>query len=700
MLFSLSGEVYMKAVTDAIINHRKLVIWIFCILTVLGAVLQAGVSVNYSMSDYLPENAQSTKALKLLTEEFGDAVPNARVMLRDVSVMEALDYKKKLAAIDGVSGVLWLDDVVDLKQPLETADAKTVETYYKDGNALISLTVAKGREVAVTDSIYALLGDRHALSGNAVDMADAMKLAGSETRTAMIILIPVIILILLLTTSSWLEPVFYLAAIGLSVVMNMGSNIALGEISFISKSISPILQLAVSLDYAIFLLHSFQEFRKQTDDPKEAMRLAMKQAFSSVAASAATTFFGFLALIFMKFQIGSDLGFVLVKGIVFSFLSVMIFLPALTLSCYKFIDRTKHRRLLPSLGNAGKVITKLKIPMLILVALLIVPSYLAQRDNAFSYGTSLLSNGRVGTDTRAINEAFGRQTAIVLLVPRGDPAKEALLGSALTPLPHVTGVISYATTVGAQIPDAFLDEAITSRFYSAHYARIIVYTDTAEEGETAFAVAEEVMNLARSYYGDAVYATGQSVTMYDMKNVVTNDNTVVNIIAIATILLVLLVTFKSASLPLLLIITIETAIWINLSVPYFAGSQLVYIGYLVINTVQLGATVDYAILLTNHYVENRRLMTKKAALLKTLGSVITPILTSGSILALAGFALKMTSTNQIVADMGLLLGRGTLLSMLMALCFLPAALSLFDRLIQKTTYHTRFVRSDDHEKSI
>jgi predicted RND superfamily exporter protein len=371
----------------------------------------------------------------------------------------------------------------------------------------------------------------------------------------------------------------------------------------------------------------------------------------------------------------------------------MVFLPALTLACCKLIDKTQHRRLLPDFKNIGKALTKLKVPMLILIALLAVPSYLAQKSNDFTYGTSLLATAsRSGVDTEAIDEQFGRQTAIVLLVPRGEPAKEALLSAALKPMDHITGVLSYAATVGAEIPDAFLDPSITDRFYSEHYSRIIVYTDTAEEGDTAFAVARQVLDTARSYYGDTVYATGQSVVMYDMKNVVTTDNTVVNLIAIATILLVLIVTLRSVSLPLILIFTIEAAIWINLSVPYFAGNQLCYIGYLVINTVQLGATVDYTILLTNHYLANRRLMTKKEALLKTLGSVFTPILTSGSILALAGFALNITSSNQIVSGMGLLLGRGTLLSMALALCFLPAALSLLDGLIQKTTLRARFVK--------
>lgn len=685
----------MRSVSLFVTRHKRLVMILFIAIALVCAVLQLGVSINYNMIDYLPKNAQSTKALSIMDDEFEQAVPNARVMVKDVSLQEALNYKEKLKAIDGISDVLWLDDVTDLKEPLSMTDSDTVANYYKDGNALISFSIREDDVGTVTSAVYALIGDNNALSGNAVDMAAMQQLTGSETRNASLILIPVIIFILLLSTRSWLEPILYLGAIGISVLINMGTNLIFGQISFITNAVSPILQLAVSLDYAIFLLQSFEDYRKQTDDVGEAMRLAMKRAFSSIAASAATTLFGFSALVFMKFQIGSDLGITLVKGIVLSFISVMVFLPALTLVTYKWIDKLRHKRILPEFKNIGKIVTKVRIPALILVALLIVPSFLAQSHNNFTYGTSTLNaHNRSGEDTAAINDKFGQSTAIVLLVPRGDIAKEKLLSEDLKTLDHINEVISYAVTVGTQIPESYLDSAVINQFYSEHYGRIIVYTDTAEEGSEAFTVVEQVQGMARDYYGDTVYSLGQSVNMYDMKTVVTSDNKLVNMLAVISILLVLLITFKSLTLPLILIITIETAIWINLSFPYFSGNPLCYIGFLVINTVQLGATVDYAILLTNHYRYNRKTLPKKEALKVTLGEVFGPILISASILSLAGFTLKLTSTNPIVSDLGLLLGRGTILSMLMVVCFLPAALVLFDKLIMKTTLHADFSGSD------
>lgn len=683
----------MQSVSRVIIRHRKAVLILVVAAAVICAVLSFGVPVNYSFSDYLPENAPSTKALSVLAEEFNDAVPNARVMLKGVTIQESLDYKAKLKALDGVSDVLWLDDVIDIKLPLETADSETVEAYYKNGSALISLTIRSGDEVPVTEAIYELIGPENALSGHAVDIAAAQNLTGNETRTATLILIPVIILILMVSTTSWLEPLLYLGAIGISVLINMGTNLLFGEVSFVTNAVSPILQLAVSMDYAIFLLRSFEEYRKQTDDIHEAMSLAMKRAFSAIAASAATTVFGFLALVFMKFGVGADLGIVLFKGVVLSFFSVMVFLPALTLCVYKQLDRTKHRSILPEFRRMGRVVSKVRIPALILVLLLLIPSFLAQSKNDFTYGLGVLgTESRSGRDKIAVNAEFGESNAIVLLAPKGSAAKEKLLGDDLKALPHVTGIVSYAALVGPEIPPEYLDGDVTDRFYSDNYSRIIVYTDTADEGTDAFNTVEQVQAKAREYYGDSVLSCGQSVIMYDMKNVIQQDNTLVNLIAIISILLVLLVTFRSLTLPLLLTVTIEAAIWINLAFPYFSGNPLCYIGYLIISTVQLGATVDYAILLTTHYTYNRKTMTKKEALRATMRESFSSILISGSILSLSGFTLRFTSSNQIVSDLGLLLGRGTILSMLLVVFFLPALLTLLDRLIIKTTLRADFLK--------
>ena len=686
----------MDGLTRGITRHKKLVIAVFLVAAVLSAVLILGVSVNYDLTDYLPEDSESTIALDLMYEEFGSGVPNTRVMVRNLTLTGAAEMKTKLAAASGVSGVMWLDDVEDMSTPVELMDPATVEQYWHDGTALYQVTIDEGRESEAVAAIYEITGTDGAVSGNAASTASMQNLVVSEVLGAASILVPIIIIILLITTTSWISPVLFLLTIGVAVLINMGTNVIFGEISFVTQSVSPILQLAVSLDYAIFLLNSFGRHREEAGDSTEAMRLAVRESFSSIAASAATTLFGFMALMFMCFGIGSDLGLNLMKGIVLSYVSVMVFLPALALASVKLLDKTAHKPLIHTGKRLGRALVKVRIPALILVLIAVVPCYLAQTRADFLYGNGAPDTRTdYGRDTVAINEEFGESNALVLLVPRGDPGAEAQLAAELDDIDHVTSVLSYAGTVGA-VPEGFLDSSIVSQFYSDNYCRIIMYTDTSEEGDEAFAVVEQVRAAADEYY-DESWLCGQSANLYDMREVVTSDSTLVNWIAIAFIYLTLLVTFKSVTLPFILLFVIESAIWINLAVPYFADQPLVYIGFLVINTVQLGATIDYAILMTNGYTANRRTMGRREAVIATLNTNFESVLTSGLILTAAGLCLGFVSSLQVVAELGILLARGTVLSMAMVVLALPALLILFDPLTAKLTFRAGFLKTAKKE---
>ena len=680
----------MDGLTRGITRHKKLVIAIFLVATVISAVLILGVSVNYDLTDYLPEDSESTIALDLMYEEFGSGVPNTRVMVRNLTLTGAVETKAKIAQAPGVTGVMWLDDTQDMSTPIELMDSATVEQYWHDGTALYQVTIEEGRESEAVAALYEMLGSDVAISGNSANTASMQNLVVSEVVGAASILIPIIIIILLLTTTSWISPALFLLTIGVAVLINMGTNVVFGEISFVTQSVSPILQLAVSLDYAIFLLNSFGRHRQEVDISETAMRLAIKESFSSIAASAATTLFGFMALMFMRFGIGSDLGLNLMKGIVLSYVSVMVFLPALALASVKLLDKTSHRPIIHTGKRLGRALVKVRIPALILVLIAVIPCYLAQTRADFLYGNGTPDTRTdYGRDTVAINEEFGESNALVLLVPRGDPGAEAKMAEELAGIDHVTSVLSYAGTVGA-VPEGFLDESIVSQFYSGGYARTIMYTDTSEEGDEAFAVVEQVRATADKYYSES-WLCGQSANLYDMRDVVTADSTLVNWIAIGFIFLTLLVTFKSATLPFILLFVIEAAIWINLSVPYFADQPLVYIGYLVINTVQLGATIDYAILMTNGYAANRRTMGKREAVVATLNTNFESVLTSGVILTAAGLCLGFVSSLQVVAELGILLARGTVLSMAMVVLALPALLMLFDPLTARLTWKAGFI---------
>ncbi len=371
----------------------------------------------------------------------------------------------------------------------------------------------------------------------------------------------------------------------------------------------------------------------------------------------------------------------------------MVFLPALTLMFYKWIEKTEHKPIIPPFKHIGNKVVKLKVPSFILVLVLIVPAFLAQGQNNFTYGFGEQPEStRAGSDVVKIEEEFGKNTQMVLLVPRGDIAKEVELVQDLEKMGHVTEVISYVNKVSPVIPPEYLDESVTESFYSKNYSRLILQTNVEIEGEDTFDFIEMVRQKAEGYYGEGVYLLGESVTLFDMKNTVQKDNTLVNMITVVTIALVLLITFKSISYPVILLLTIQSAVWINLSVPYFTNSSLVYIGYLIISTVQLAATVDYAILLTEAYKENRKEMTARKAIKKTLDEKIFSIAISASILSSVGFILSITSSNPIVGSIGLLLGRGALLAFIMVVFFLPAMLMAFDKIIEKTTWKANFYK--------
>lgn len=682
------------------LQHSRLVVGLFLAAMLVCACFIPFVRTNYNMVDYLPDDAQSTTAVRIMSDEFESAMPNANVMVRDITVVQALEIERTMEAMDGIEDVIWLDIAVDLTKPIEVLDRDTVETYYhvnpdnpSIGSALYQVTVASGVESPTIAALRALIdsyGDGNAVIGEAADTATTQDAVVEQVLSAMAILGPIIIILLILSTTSWIEPVLFLAAIAVSIVYNMGTNIVLGEVSFMTFSIAPILQLAVSLDYAIFLLHAFAAERQTTEDVKEAMVQAAVKSVPAIASSAVTTLFGFAALAVMQFQIGADLGLNLVKGIIFSFITVTVFLPSLTLLLYKYIDKTAHRCFMPTFTNIDNVLSKIRIPAMVLVFILIIPAFMGQSHVSFSYlNTSPDPELRNGADIIAVQEEFGEQNAMVVLVPRGDMASEAALSADIAKLDSVKSVLSYARSVGAVIPQAVAGDEALKQFYSPNFARIVAYLNTDVESDEAFAAVQTIQDITAGYY-DTYYTAGQSANLYDMKNIVAVDNVRVSLAAIIAIAIVLFITFRSLALPIALMLAIEAGIWINLGIPYYTNVTLNFVGYLVVNTVQLGATIDYGILLTSHYLARRRTELPKEAVRHALGETFVSLVVSAGILASAGFALSLTTSLSAVASLGFLLGRGALLSLVMVTCFLPALLVYGDGIIRRTTYKADF----------
>lgn len=683
----------MDFIIRLILNHRKTVLTIFILSVILCGIAATQVSVNYNLMDYLPEDAQSTKALDIMDEEYDKGTPNVRAMAANVSIPEALALKEKIKAVDGVEEVSWLDDAVDIHEPVEFYDAKILDTYYVDNHALYSVTVDESKPKAVAQ-IQQVIGEDGALAGTFVNTATSAETTQPEVAKIMCLVLPIVFIILLLTTNSWFEPVLFMATIGAAIVLNMGTNLIKGEISFVTQSAGAILQLAVSMDYSIFLLHRFAEFRQEGMDTEKAMIHAVAKSFSSILSSGLTTVIGFAALILMRFKIGPDMGIVMAKAIALSLLSVLILLPILTLYSYKLIDKTQHKPLIPSLKKLSRVMTKVQVPIFLIFCIIIVPCFLAQGENDFAYGSSKIYglNTKAGQDTQKINDIFGKSNLMVLMVPNNSVSKETDLKNELYTLDAVTSVVTYTETVSAQIPVEFAPKDEVSQLISDHYSRFVITVDSEDEGEEAFAVVEQIRAAAQKYYGDASLLAGETVNSYDMKDVVTIDNERVNAVSIGAIALVLLINFKSISIPFILLTVIESSIWINLTFPYFQNQTLFYIGYLIISSIQLGATVDYAILFMDRYIENRSNMKRTKAAEQTFCDTALSIMTSGGILTICGFLLGAISTHGVISQLGILVGRGALLSLVLVLVVLPLLLVIFDGVIRRTTLCLHFYK--------
>lgn len=670
-----------------VIRFRIPIMILFIVAAGVGACEKQFVKVNYDMNDYLPEDSASTKSLDKMNEEFDGAIPNARVAVKNVTYAQALQYKKDLEKIDGVESVTWIDDQNPLDMPLSMLDSDTVETYYKDNTALYTVTISEDSINETVPKIRDLIGDDNAMTGSAVSTAVATASTVSEIGKITLLGILIVLAVLLLTTSSWIEPFLVLIGIGVAVLINAGSHIVFGEISFVTNAAGNILQLAVSLDYSVFLIHRFQECRRHTNDPVKAMHEALCLSLSSILSSGVTTVIGFLALLFMQFQIGPDLGRALAKGIAISLLTVFLFMPGLVLCCYPLLDKTPHRRLLPSFEKFGKLVQKITLPLVVLFCLILVSSFYFSNHNQYYYGAShIFGEGtQYGSDTAFIEDTFGIKDTYVLMIPSSDKTERALCKE-LKKEDNILSVTALTEMLGPAIPDSMIPDTLLSKLRSGHYSRMVLSVGVPYEGDETFALVEKIRGIAQKYSPDEYYLAGQGVSTYDLMDTITADMMKVNLVAIGAVFVVLLLTMRSLKLPVVLVLTIETAVWINLTIPYLKGQPLFYIAYLIISSVQLGATVDYAILLSDRYRECLQQYSKKESIVHAISQTSVSMLTSGTAMIAVGFLMGVISTHGLLSQLGFLLGKGTICSLICVLFVLPGLMMLVVPKVQKDSH--------------
>lgn len=680
-----------------ILRHRRAVIAGFALFTLLCALCIPFVHINYDLASYLPKETNSTQAIELMEEVYDTDLPNARLYAQGITLPEASLLATDLRDVEGVSEVLWLGDQVDIVQPLEVLDPNTTSAWMTDEGFLFQLTIDDASAAQALDEVRAV-GYVHnasdvALSGDAVTLVDAQASTSTEVLYILLMAIVIIIVIISLTSESWFEWVIFLLVLAMAIIMNMGTNIVRGEISFITQICAAVLQLAVSMDYAIVVLHTFRRY--QTDyphDPIKAMAHAMHKGFSVVLSSAAVIFFGFLSLSVMSFLIGVDMGIVLAKGIFFSFFAVMFLMPCIILACLKPLKRFEHRPLLPSFDRFGNWCTKLMIPVSVIICVVAVPSFLGQGRTDFTYGAAGMTeaDSQAGIEAQLIDDTFESSETWVMIVPEGQWADEKALVNDIETLPKVKNVVSYVTAVSERVPTEMAPESQLSQLISGGYSRIVIQTTLNASTGTDYDMVETVRELGASYYGENTYLAGTQVSEFDLKTTTNEDSSRVKLFSIGAIALVLMLMFRSFSIPLIVLLPIEISIWINLSIPYFTGQSINYIGYLVLDAVQLGASVDYAIIYTREYLEQRKKFAPLEAARTSISKSAITIMTSALILTIAGLSIFFIASNTIISEIGMLVGRGAFISMLMMFTLLPLLFVLCDWIIRHTSLGLKF----------
>ena len=682
------GEKPSLRLARFIIKKQKWIESVFAAGCLFSLIAMLFVNVNYDLTEYLPDTARSHIGLDQMESAFGYP-GTARVMLKDVSLYEAKQYKDRLEAVDGVDQILWCDSTVNIYAGEDFIDMESIEDYYKDGCAVMDVTFDEGDTSAKTaqaiEQMQAITGEKGYYVGMAVQTKSLTENVESEMSLILTVAVIMIFAVLCITTNAWSEPFLFLLVMGVAILLNRGTNIFIGTVSFLTDNVAMVLQLATSMDYSIFLLDAFSREREGGLSEEEAMVRAVDDAINSIFASSLTTVVGFLALVSMKFTIGFDMGLVLAKGIVFSLLTVVFFMPAMILKFASMNERTRHRRFLPDFQGLSRRIYKARYASLALMLLLVPPAYVAQGMNTYLYGNSAVgaSEGtKVYADDQVIVNTFGRSNMLLALYPNTSSVREREMTEAIEALPYVKSVTSLAGTLPEGIPEEFLPQSLTGELHTRDWCRMLIYIRTKSESSQAFACTQELEEILTGYYPENSYLVGETPSTRDIRDTITEDNTRVNMLSLLGVFLVVMASFRSLVVPALVIIPIEAAIFLNMAVPYLAGDTMVYMGYIIVSSIQLGATVDYAILLANNYAACRKkIPDKREACIQALSLSCTSIFTSGTIIVLAGYIIHFISSTAAIGDLGHLIGRGGLYSMVLVLTVLPALLVLFDRIV-------------------
>lgn len=684
----------MKRIAKFIAYHPKTITIIAVLLLIPAAIGYINTFVNYDILSYLPGELDSFKGENELDETFNSASMSFLV-IEDMPSKDVAALKEKIAKVDNVSSVIWVNDIADISIPQEIIPQAVKDIFYsKDGKCTMMLIQYKYK--AVTDEtmkaiedVRGLLNNQCFLSGMGVIMKDTRDLADSQAPIFIAIAIAIALVVMTFCMESWVEPWVLLAALCMAVVYNMGTNLIFGQISYITQCIAAILQLGVTMDYSVFLIDRFEEEKPKYADKRDAMASAIQGAFLSLSGSSLTTIFGFLALCFMDLSLGKDIGLVMAKGVVFGVLTVTIVLPALVLQCDKIIHKYRHRSFIPKFDKLNNFVINHKKVWVAIFVVLFIPSYIMQSNVNVYYSMDRMLPDDIGciAALNKMKEEFNMATSHFIIVDDSLDASDLVkMENEIKETAGVTNMVAYNSFVGSGIPDSMIPDELKSIAKSGGRQMILVNTSYVAATDECNEQLTKINNIVKKYDKNG-YVTGEGAMYKDLIDITDHDFKLTSVLSILSIFILIAIIFKSISIPTILVLSIELAIFVNKAISFATGTTLSFIAPTIIGCVQLGATVDYAILLTTRFREEMRNGHNKLDAIKIAANASDrSIFQSALVFFGATFGVFLTCDIKIVKEVCLLLARGSLISAGVIVFMLTPLLLVLEGLIEKTTY--------------
>ena len=693
----------------AIVKNRVLILIISLALMIPSVFGMLNTRINYDMLNYLPDDMDTVIGQDTLKEDFGKGAFSF-IIVEDMPAKDVAALKEKIEAVDHVDTVLWYDSLADLSVPMELLPDKLYDAFNQGNATMMAVFFDSATSEDVTmdaiRDIRAIAGKQCFVSGMSALVTDLKDLCEQEEPIYVALAVACACAAMMLLLDGWLVPFVFLASIGMCIVFNLGSNYFFGEISYITKALSAVLQLAVTMDYSIFLWHSYNEQLQQNSDHNEAMAVAIHETFASVLGSSITTVAGFIALCFMTFTLGRDLGIVMAKGVLLGVIGCVTILPSMILLLDKPLQKTRHKSLIPDMGGFAKGVCKHFPVFLVIFALLIAPAYYGydktNDEVYYDMGQCLPEDIDYVIANSKLAEDFDISSTHMLLVDANLPTRD--VRDMIDEMEQVDGVkyvLSLESVVGPLVPEDILPDSVRSLLNNGQWELMLI---NSEYKVASDAVSDQLdsLNAILKKYDDTGMLIGEAPCMKDMIDTTDHDFQVVNAVSIVAIFVIIALVEKSISLPFVLIAVIELAVFINLGLPHYFGQSLPFIAPICISTIQLGATVDYAILMTTRYKSERlNGNERKAAVYTALRTSAPSVIVSGLGLFAATFGVAVYSNIDIVGSMCMLMARGAIISVVLVLLVLPALLILCDGIICRTTKGmTHLSRNQNQEVSL